>query len=91
MDSEKRTWCSAVLFSRNHKLHQIGSTRFLGMAEKPWSLLHLDYAGPYCGHMYPVVVDAHSKWMDVMIMQMTHDFAHRIGTNQPYTKGLLEI
>ncbi len=26
--------------------------------EKPWSRLHLDYAGPYCGHMYLVLVDA---------------------------------
>ena len=36
---------------------------------KPWSRLHLDFAGPWQGHMYLVIVDAHSKWMDVHIMQ----------------------
>ena len=36
--------------------------------EKPWSRLYRDYAGPYCGYMYLVVVDAHSKWMDIVIM-----------------------
>jgi hypothetical protein len=37
--------------------------------EKPWSRLHLDFAGPYCGSMFLVLVDAHSKWMDVVIMK----------------------
>ena len=37
--------------------------------EKPWSRLHLDFAGPYCGHMYLVLMDAHSKWLDVIIMK----------------------
>ena len=34
----------------------------------PWSRLHLDFAGPFMGHMYLVIVDAHSKWLDVQIM-----------------------
>ena len=29
---------------------------------QPWSRVHIDYAGPYKGHMYLVVIDAHSKW-----------------------------
>ena len=33
--------------------------------EKPWSRLHLDYAGPLQGKMFLVLIDAHSKWMDV--------------------------
>ena len=37
--------------------------------EKPWCRLHLDFAGPYMGHMFLVLVDAHSKWMDVVMMQ----------------------
>ena len=32
---------------------------------QPWSRLHLDLAGPFQGHM---LVDTHSKWMDVHIM-----------------------
>ena len=35
----------------------------------PWSRIHLDFVGPYLGHMYLVLVDAHSKWMDVKIMR----------------------
>ena len=32
---------------------------------KPWSRLHIDYAGPMDGKMFLVVVDAYSKWMDI--------------------------
>ena len=33
--------------------------------EKPWVRIHVDYAGPFMGHMFLVIVDAHSKWMEV--------------------------
>jgi len=36
---------------------------------QPWGRLHLDFAGPFIGHMYLVIVDAHSKWMNVEIVQ----------------------
>ena len=36
---------------------------------QPWSRIHLDYAGPFLGSMYLILVDAHSKWMDVHPMQ----------------------
>ena len=36
---------------------------------QPWSRLHLDFAGPFMGHMFLVMVDSHSKWLDVQIMQ----------------------
>ena len=35
---------------------------------EPWSRLHIDFAGPFMGKMFLVLVDAHSKWMDVVIM-----------------------
>ena len=35
---------------------------------QPWSRLHLDFAGPYMGQMFLVIVDAHSKWLDTHIM-----------------------
>ena len=31
---------------------------------RPWSKLHVDYAGPFLCMMFLVVIDAHSKWMD---------------------------
>ena len=36
---------------------------------QPWSHLHIDFAGPFLGHMYLVVVDAYSKWLSVELMQ----------------------
>ena len=38
---------------------------------KPWQRIHVDFAGPFCGHMYFVVVDAHSKWPEVIMMETT--------------------
>lgn len=32
---------------------------------KPWRRLHIDYAGPFMGKMFLVIIDAHSKWLDV--------------------------
>ena len=36
--------------------------------DKPSSRLHADFAGPFLGHMFLIVVDAHSKWMDIYTM-----------------------
>ncbi len=33
----------------------------------PWSRLHIDYAGPVNGRMLLVVINAHTKWMDVHV------------------------
>lgn len=33
--------------------------------EKPWTRLHVDYAGPFLGKMFLMLVDSHSKWIDV--------------------------
>ena len=32
---------------------------------QPWARIHLDHAGPFYGKLFLVLVDAHSKWMDV--------------------------
>ena len=34
--------------------------------ERPWSRLHADYAGPFLGKMFLIVVDAYSKWLEVI-------------------------
>ncbi|XP_024921034.1 uncharacterized protein K02A2.6-like [Cynoglossus semilaevis] len=36
--------------------------------DRPWSRLHLDFAGPFMGQMFLVMVDAHSKWIEGHIM-----------------------
>ena len=33
---------------------------------RPWARLHIDYAGPFEGHMLLIVVDAHSKWVEAI-------------------------
>ena len=38
---------------------------------RPWTRLHIDHAGPFLGKTYLVVVDAHSKWIDVSIVNST--------------------
>ena len=35
---------------------------------KPWVRLHLDYACPFLGKMFLIVMDAHSKWMEAFPM-----------------------
>lgn len=35
---------------------------------RAWSRLHLDFAGPFMGQTFLVLVDAHSKWLEAHIM-----------------------
>ena len=37
----------------------------------PWTRIHMDFAGPFQGRMFFIVVDAHSKWPEVMEMTTT--------------------
>ena len=56
--------------------------------ERAWSRVHVDYAGPMDGLMFLIVVDAYSKWMEVVpvksatsqatIRQITHHFRHSL-------------
>ncbi len=32
---------------------------------QPWKRLHLDYCGPFEGCMWLLIIDAHSKWLDI--------------------------
>ena len=38
---------------------------------RPWQQIHVDFAGPFLGEMFLVVVDAHSKWPEVVKMNST--------------------
>lgn len=40
-------------------------------AKQVWSRAHIDYAGPFQGHNYLVVVDSFSKWPEIFIMTST--------------------
>ena len=38
---------------------------------KPWSRLHVDFAGPFQGKTFMILVDAHSKWPEVATIPST--------------------
>ena len=38
---------------------------------KPWQRIHVDFAGPFLGKMFFIVVDTHSKWPEVIPMTST--------------------
>jgi len=46
----------------------------------PWERIHIDYAGPFMGSMFLVVVDAHSKWPEIFMTK---------GTTSAITVGVL--
>ena len=33
--------------------------------ERAWARVHVDFAGPFEDHMFLLLVDAHSKWMEI--------------------------
>ena len=37
----------------------------------PWKRLHIDYAGPFQGNMFLVIIDSYSKWLEVVPMKST--------------------
>ena len=33
--------------------------------DRPWSRVHIDYAGPFLGKMFLLAIDAHSRWLEI--------------------------
>ncbi|XP_055615172.1 uncharacterized protein K02A2.6-like [Toxorhynchites rutilus septentrionalis] len=57
--------------------------------EKPWQRLHLDYAGPMDGWYFLILVDAYTKWPEVVrtkditsaaTIRILHDISARFGS-----------
>lgn len=40
--------------------------------DSPWSRIHVDFAGPIAGRMYLIVVDALSKWPEIVPMRVAN-------------------
>ena len=40
-------------------------------AEKPWSRIHVDHAGPFMGHTFFLVADSYTKWIDAYPVSST--------------------
>ncbi|XGW21465.1 hypothetical protein V3C99_004430 [Haemonchus contortus] len=41
------------------------------LEDKPWIRIHADFAGPMDGKMYLIIVDAYSKWPEIVEMSST--------------------
>ncbi|XP_033637865.1 uncharacterized protein K02A2.6-like [Asterias rubens] len=60
--------------------------------QRPWSRLHVDYAGPFMGRMFLIIVDAHSKWLDIHAMHSATSLATVEKLRQTFaTHGLPDI
>ena len=60
--------------------------------DTPWSRVHIDYAGPIEGKMLFLLVDAHSKWIDVHVMSSSSSLATIQKLRQSFaTHGIPEI
>jgi transposase InsO family protein len=55
--------CDVCQRSRHHP--PVASLQPWEWPQRPWVRLHADYAGPFLGKMFLILVDAHSKWMEV--------------------------
>ncbi len=40
----------------------------MAYSTRPWARIHIDFAGPMSGKMYLIVIDDHSKWLEVIPM-----------------------
>ena len=34
-------------------------------AQRPWARVHIDFAGPFLGQQFLILLDAHSKWIKI--------------------------
>ncbi|KFD72872.1 hypothetical protein M514_00022, partial [Trichuris suis] len=41
------------------------------VTRKPWERLHIDFAGPFDGKIFLIVVDSFSKWLEVVLVRST--------------------
>ncbi|XP_054832561.1 uncharacterized protein LOC129327834 [Eublepharis macularius] len=57
-----------------------------------WSRLHIDFAGPFQGHTFLVIVDSYSKWLEVVpVSAMTSGIVIRALQRLITTLGLPDI
>ncbi|XP_060114727.1 uncharacterized protein K02A2.6-like, partial [Heteronotia binoei] len=76
MDGEIEDWvrrCSACQESRPDP-PSAPATRW-ETTRKPWSRLHIDFAGPFQGQIFLIIVDAYTKWLEVLPVASTSSAA----------------
>ncbi|XP_060089380.1 LOW QUALITY PROTEIN: uncharacterized protein K02A2.6-like, partial [Heteronotia binoei] len=76
MDSEIEDWvrrCGTCQESRPDP-PSAPATRW-ETTRKPWSRLHIDFAGPFQGQIFLIIVDAYTKWLEVIPVGSTSSAA----------------
>ncbi len=59
---------------------------------RPWSRIHIDYADPFMGKMFLLVIDAYSKWLDVHLVNTANTQGTLIKLRQTFANhGLPEV
>ena len=69
MDKEiqdKVRHCSTCQYNQNNPV--LAPVHSWEYPASPWERLHVDFAGPFMGKMFLMVVDAFSKWIEVETM-----------------------
>lgn len=61
--------CTGCQFTQNNP--QTAPLHAWEWPARPWQRIHVDFAGPFLGTMFLVVVDSHSKWPEVIPMTTT--------------------
>ena len=59
---------SCMSCQQNQKTPEVAPLHPWEWPQRPWSRLHIDYAGPFLGKMFLVTLDAYSKWLDVQVV-----------------------
>ncbi|XP_046868681.1 uncharacterized protein K02A2.6-like [Drosophila willistoni] len=56
---------------QNRNDHSEAPVHHWESAKRPWSRLHIDFAGPFQGKTFLLVVDSYSKWLEVAVVSST--------------------
>ena len=57
--------CHAIQRSRSKP--EVSPLNPLEWPNKPWTTIHLDYAGPFMNSMFLIIADAHTKRLDIHV------------------------
>ena len=64
----------------NRKKPPLTSLHLWNWPSQPWRRLHLDFLGPFLGATFLIVVDAYSKWLEV-VLQLQKELSQNSGSS----------
>ena len=67
-----KVWSNVVIVVQCNKLPAHVQLHPWEWPSSSWERIHVDFAGPFLGRMFLVMVDAHSKWPEVIEMNTTN-------------------